>query len=827
MSSQSKISSQTSQVKMKSFPLRPATPDPTTTHIIVNDQEMISINQKLKKLGIEQTIQLPQICVIGDQSTGKSSLIEALSMIKVPRDAACCTRCPLEVNLIKPDDDSRPWVCKISLIQKYDLDQSAKPVPTAKRPLGAWTELTRAENIPFVETDVKEDVRDLILRAQAAILNPHLEPATFISGPLNKRYNVKFSPNAVRLDIVQHDLPSLSFVDLPGIVAVQSEKYLVELVDNLVSHYARSQRSINLLTVPMTNDYENSKAMSKILDLEAEGRTLAVMTKPDLYPMQSPLNGVLAKLDGKGNPPMDHGYHVVMMSPDDTLSHAAARQMEAEYFGKNERWATLGPAYKERLGVLKLSKKLSTVLQEATRRSLPTSLLLIKRRLEKVQNRLEAMPAPPGLQQMSIALTTLINDFGDKMLKLFEGGGNADDFLLKPRWDRLAEGFRVTVLNSRPKLCLLTNSESTQKRKADRLLAEPVLVFDEDIPQPPSTGRKVARTSTSPSETYHSFQLEEIRGINQRHATAGLGPQMFPGARQAMMRKSLDKLDGITEAFVKETSNLIKEHVVQHSRQVLRHYEHMPLHAAVMKCIQSFADECCQQLFQESMGMCEIEMAKPYTLDSITSVREAKKYLTILLNSRADMRLKLEKAVHDASQIGKARKTEFRKKIADLDDDEWDTEIELLANVRAYHQIAASRHADNVCQTIFARTFPKLAFEMVGALNTLLGPMEPEKHDQMVKWMSENPERELERNRLLDEQASLLEARALVQKALGKDTKLASMQTGKRKSGADGEVEMGGSGTEVESDGESPLKKTKFDDVNGLQPSVEDDMDES
>jgi GTP-binding protein EngB required for normal cell division len=51
---------------------------------------MINCNQKLKELGIENTIQLPQICVIGDQSAGKSSLIQALSEIKVPRAAGHC-----------------------------------------------------------------------------------------------------------------------------------------------------------------------------------------------------------------------------------------------------------------------------------------------------------------------------------------------------------------------------------------------------------------------------------------------------------------------------------------------------------------------------------------------------------------------------------------------------------------------------------------------------------------------------------------------------------------------------------------------------------------
>lgn len=812
---------------MRNLSLRPATPDPTPSPIVVNDQEIITVNQKLKELGIEQTIQLPQICVIGDQSTGKSSLIEALSMIKVPRDTGCCTRCPLEINLIKPDDETLPWSCKVLLIRKYDLDRSANPRPTKTRPLGAWTELKRAENILFAESDIKEDVRHLILRAQAATLNPQFEPDTFLSRPLSKEYNVKFSPNAVRLDIVQHELPCLSFVDLPGVVTHQSERYLVTLVDNLVSHYARSKRSINLLTMSMTNDYDTSKALGIVLDLKAESRTLAVMTKPDLYPMQNPLDGFLTLLSGSSGPRMEYGYHVVMMDPDDSLSHAAAMQKESEYFGNNERWATLGPIFQQKLGVRKLSKTLSILLQDATRRNLPTSLQLIQDRLETVQDRLQALPIPPGLQEMSIALTTLINEFRDKMFKLFEGGGNADEFLLKPYWDRLAEGFRHKVLTSRPRLLLSTKKESLQKKKAECLSSEPIELSDEDTPPPPKTEGKAARPSTLPDEMHHSFQLEEIRDINQRYATAGLGPQMYPGARQAMMRKSLHKLDVVTEEFIKATSDLIREHVTEHSGHVFRNYEHMPLYMAVMKHIHSFVDDCCRQQHQKSMRMCETEKTKPYTLDSTTSVKEAKRYYATLLTSRAEYRLKVEKALHDASQASKTRKTEFKKKADDLGDDEWDTEIELLANVRAYHQIAASRHADNVCQSIYARTFPKLAFEMAQSLAEFLGPMCPEQHEQMVEWMSENPERELERNRLLGEQASLLEARTLVQMALTNDVKLASVRAEKRKTVADGDVDMRGSGTEDGSEAESPLKKTKFESVGGMQPSVDADMNES
>lgn len=231
---------------MTSLSLRQATPGPILPPFVVEDEEMISVNRKLKELGIEQTIELPQICVIGDQSTGKSSLIEALSMIKVPRAAGCCTHCPLEVNLIKAEDRSQAWNCKVSLLQKYEFDRTTPARATKNRPMGAWKELARSEATFFGDTGFKEDVCDLILRAQAAILNPNLKPATFVTQPLSAKYEVKFSPNAVRLDIIQHELPSLSFVDLPGIVTHQSEKYLVTLVDNLVSQYARSERSINL-----------------------------------------------------------------------------------------------------------------------------------------------------------------------------------------------------------------------------------------------------------------------------------------------------------------------------------------------------------------------------------------------------------------------------------------------------------------------------------------------------------------------------------------------------------------------------------------------------
>ena len=57
---------------------------------------LVGIINELDKLGIEKSqIPLPKIIVIGDQSAGKSSIVQAISRIKVPRASGTCTRVSL------------------------------------------------------------------------------------------------------------------------------------------------------------------------------------------------------------------------------------------------------------------------------------------------------------------------------------------------------------------------------------------------------------------------------------------------------------------------------------------------------------------------------------------------------------------------------------------------------------------------------------------------------------------------------------------------------------------------------------------------------------
>ena len=56
-------------------------------------KELIEAMTALERLGVGKSdIPVPKVVVIGDQSSGKSSLIEAMSEIQVPRNAGTCTR---------------------------------------------------------------------------------------------------------------------------------------------------------------------------------------------------------------------------------------------------------------------------------------------------------------------------------------------------------------------------------------------------------------------------------------------------------------------------------------------------------------------------------------------------------------------------------------------------------------------------------------------------------------------------------------------------------------------------------------------------------------
>ncbi|KAI0243790.1 hypothetical protein L0F63_000214 [Massospora cicadina] len=126
-------------------------------------KSIIQLIDKIRDEGAALDIDLPTVVFCGNQSAGKSSLIESISGIMLPRSDGTCTRCPTELRL--SEGNSEEWNCSISL--QFQVNSNGLP-------------LTKPKDVEFYNgiTNI-EDVEMMVRRAQKAILNPDKNPSIY------------------------------------------------------------------------------------------------------------------------------------------------------------------------------------------------------------------------------------------------------------------------------------------------------------------------------------------------------------------------------------------------------------------------------------------------------------------------------------------------------------------------------------------------------------------------------------------------------------------------------------------------------------------------
>lgn len=478
----------------KAFPQKPAGPISILTHrydtpltvngdmfdtvetIDVMTKEMRALVKKiqdLRHLGIEDSkIAFPKICVVGDQSTGKSSLIEGMSEIKVPRSAGTCTRCPMEINL---SDSDEPWKCKVSLSfsHTYSTKGGLRKISKQNK-LGPWHEEPEPEDLLFITLDSKDLVQDAIRRAQLAILNPHRDPAEFLpTSSINideATTHAKFSPNVVRLDISALGFPNLAFYDLPGVISqaeVDEEAYLVTLVENLVKHYVSQENCIILLTLPMTDDATNSSAARIVREVKATHRTLGVLTKPDRVEEIEQWADIL-----NGNKfHLGCGYYVVRNNPNPAVEHRQARSEEDIFFSTCP-WTTALAPFQSRFGTRNLQSALSRLLIQQIKECLPSVKVRIKEKAQMIQEELRTLPEPVN-QSTFYSLCSKMQELKGVISDCFEP--SAAEMPLLKIWKCLSKDFASTIQRTKPALQILTKDEMihTNEEESDCEIIEP------------------------------------------------------------------------------------------------------------------------------------------------------------------------------------------------------------------------------------------------------------------------------------------------------------------------------------------------------------------
>ncbi|KAF0721139.1 dynamin-1-like protein, partial [Aphis craccivora] len=192
-------------------------------------QSLIQIVNKLQDVfsvvGEEQNVNLPQIVVVGTQSSGKSSVLESIvGRSFLPRGTGVVTRAPLVIQMIRYTEET-----KKSMLMSNNIENDEN--------ITEWVEFLHKENAYFFDFDL---VRNEIERRTNFLAGSN-------KGITNKQILLKIHTN--RYD--------LTFVDLPGItkVAVGDQPADIdEQIQKLIISYVKQSNSIILAVVTANTD---------------------------------------------------------------------------------------------------------------------------------------------------------------------------------------------------------------------------------------------------------------------------------------------------------------------------------------------------------------------------------------------------------------------------------------------------------------------------------------------------------------------------------------------------------------------------------------------
>ncbi|XP_031657302.1 interferon-induced GTP-binding protein Mx2 [Oncorhynchus kisutch] len=339
----------------------------------------IDLIDYMRSIGIDKELPLPTIAVVGDQSSGKSSVLETLSGVALPRGTGIVTRCPLLLKLC--NDRTVKWEAVISYGGKvFEFDEPS-------------------EVVRYVE------------QAQNTLAGK----------------GVGICEDLITLKITSSTVCDLSLIDLPGITRVavkgQPEDIGVQ-INNLITKFIKNKRTIILVVVPCNVDIATTEALKMAQEMDPEGtRTLAILTKPDLIDPGAEKN-VLEIVHNRVIF-LSMGYVIVkcrvQKQIDENMSIARAIEEELEFFQNHEHFRSL--VREEKATTKYLAKKLTNALFKQIKTYLPQMSEKIKEQLGEVKHSLSKLEGGPPLEpeEKRKYLIQVITDFNEQITQLSKG----------------------------------------------------------------------------------------------------------------------------------------------------------------------------------------------------------------------------------------------------------------------------------------------------------------------------------------------------------------------------------------------------------------------
>jgi dynamin 1-like protein len=372
-----------------------------------------------QRCGVAAPIDLPQVVVVGTQSSGKSSVLEAIiGRDFLPRGAGVVTRRPILIQLIKLPPPPKP--------DEVDADAVEVQVSALSGSLstlgsnGSHQKPSRAPTPPTFWVEFLHRPEQKFFDIPA--IRREIQAETDRVAGTNKR----LVPNALIIKVHASDVVDLTLIDLPGITKVPVGDQPVDierLVRAMITSYIENKHSIILAVHPANTDLATSDALQMARSVDPHGaRTLGVVTKLDL--MDSGTNG-LDMLNGRVIP-LRRGYVGVVNRSQSQLDKsqtiADARIAEKEYFKSSPVYAPCA----DRMGSAFLASTLSSMLMEHIRDTLPDIRVKMTSHLTDVQAQLKSLgPILAGSDHQAASLLNLLTRYAADFNNALDGRASA------------------------------------------------------------------------------------------------------------------------------------------------------------------------------------------------------------------------------------------------------------------------------------------------------------------------------------------------------------------------------------------------------------------
>jgi GTPase SAR1 family protein len=335
-------------------------------------RRILDIVAQIRKCGLHSVLSLPQIVVCGEQSAGKSSVLEALTEIPFPRQDNLCTRFATAITLRRGPVDSL----------------TLRVIPAPDRPA-----VERATIEAFAESIADfADLPTIMDKARAV-----MGLAATANPPDTGDVSRPFARDTLSIVVEGPDRPQFTLVDLPGLVQANTKGVTTQdrmMVEEITDFYIKQPRTICLAVVSATHDYANQLILTKVREFDPNGeRTLGVITKPDRLEPGSGREASFISLARNEDVFFKLGWHVIKNRKFEERDCSIDERNTSEVtFFRNSNFKDLPTDIKR---ASNLRGRLSVLLFEHIKRELPN----LKRDLDVALSETSAKLAGLGTQR--------------------------------------------------------------------------------------------------------------------------------------------------------------------------------------------------------------------------------------------------------------------------------------------------------------------------------------------------------------------------------------------------------------------------------------------